>query len=59
MSATPTAGASGYKTASKAVVTGTKPAATAASTLKVDDYVHIRVPREKVAPVDTGRTETV
>ena len=58
-SATPTAGASGYKTASKAVVTGTEPAAPAASTQKDDDYVYIRVPREKVAPVDTGRTETV
>ena len=57
-SATPTAGASRYKTASKAVVTGTEPTATAASTQKDDDYVYIRVPRE-VAPVDTGRTETV
>ena len=56
--ATPTAGASGYKTASNAVVTGTEPAVTAASTQKVDDYVYIRVPREKVAPVDTERTET-
>ena len=58
-SATPTAGASGYKTASKAVVTGTEPAAPAASTQKDDDYVYIRVPREKVAPVDSGCTETV
>ena len=58
-SATPTAGARGYTTASKAVVTGTEPAASAASTQKDDDYVHIRVPRETVAPVDTGRTETV
>ena len=58
-SATPTAGASGYKTASKAVVTGTEPAAPAASTEKDDDYVNIRVPREKLAPVDTGRTEMV
>ena len=58
-SATPTAGASGYKTASKAVVTGTEPAAPAASTEKDDDYVYIRVPREKVTPVDTGCTETV
>ena len=41
-SATPTAGASGYKTASKAVVTGTEPVATAASTQKVDDYVRSR-----------------
>ena len=57
--ATPTAGASGYKTASKAVDTGTEPAAHAASTQKDDDYVYIRVPREKMAPVDTGRTGTV
>ena len=57
-SATPTAGASGYKTASKAVVTGTGPAAPAASTEK-DDYVYIRVPRENVAPGEPGRTETV
>ena len=52
------AGASGYKTAAKAVVTGTEPAAPAASTQK-DDYVYIRVPREKAAPVDTGQTEKV
>ena len=58
-SATPTAGASGCKTASKAVVTGTEPAAPAASTKKVYDYVYIRVPREEVVPVDTERTETV
>ena len=41
------------------MVTGTEPAATAASTQKVDDNVSISVPREKVAPVDTERTETV
>ena len=41
------------------MVTRTEPAATAASTQKFDDYVYIRVPREKVAPVDTERTETV
>ena len=58
-SATPTAGASGHKTTSKAVVTGTEPAAPAASTQKDDDYVYIWMPREKLAPVDTGRTETV
>ena len=58
-SATPTAGASGYKTTSKAVVTGTEPAAPVASTQQDHDYVYVRVPREKVAPVDTGRTETV
>ena len=53
------AGAGGYKTASNAVVTGTEPAAPAASTQTDDDYVYIRVPLVKVAPVDTGRTETV
>ena len=58
-SSTPTAGASAYKTASKAVITGIGPAAPAASTEKDDDYVYIRVPQEKVAPVVTGRTETV
>ena len=58
-SATPTAGTSWYKTASKAVVTGIEPAAPAASTEKDDDYEYIHVPREKVAPVDTGCTETV
>ena len=41
------------------MVSGIEPAAPAASTEKDDDYVYIRVPREKVAPVDTGRTETV
>ena len=58
-SATATAGARGYNTASKAVVTGTGLVAPAASTQKDDDYVFIRVPWEKVARVDTGRTETV
>ena len=53
------AGARGYETASKAVVTGTEPAAPAASTQKDDDYVYTRLPRDKVAPVDTERTETV
>ena len=57
-SATPTAGVSRYKTATKAVVTDTEPAAPAASTQN-DDHVYIRVPREKVAAVDTGLTETV
>ena len=37
----------------------TELAAPAASTQNDDDYVHIRVPREKVAPRDTGLTETV
>ena len=41
------------------MVTGTGLAAPAASTQNDDDYVYIRVPWEKVAPVDTGRTETV
>ena len=58
-SATPTAGASVYKTASKAMDTGSEPAVPAASMQKDDDYVYIRVPWEKVAPVDTGRPETV
>ena len=58
-SATRTVRASGYKTTSKAVDTGTEPAAPAALTKKDDDYVYIRVPWEKVAPVDTGPTETV
>ena len=54
-SATPRA--SGYQTASKAVVTKTEPAATEASTQN-DDYVYIRVPRENMATVDNGLTET-
>ena len=58
-SATPTAGANGYKTASKAVVPETDPAAPAASTQNDNRYAYIRVPREKVAPVDTGITDTV
>ena len=48
-----------YKTASKAMDTGSEPAVPAASMQKDDDYVYIRVPWEKVAPVDTGRPETV
>ena len=58
-SATPTAGATEYKTASKTVVTGTEPDAPAASTQTDDNYVYIRVPQVKVAPVDTGRTDRV
>ena len=58
-SATFTARAREYKTASKSVVTGTEPAAHTASTQKDDNYVYIQVPRKKVAPVKTGRTETV
>ena len=56
-SATPRA--SGYQTASKAVVTKTEPGAPGASTQNDEDYVYIRVPREKMAPVDNGFTETV
>ena len=56
-SATPQA--CGYKTASKAVVTKTEPAAPEASTRNNEDYVYICVPREKMAPVDNGLTETV
>ena len=56
-SATPRA--SGYQTASKAVDTKTEPAAPEASTQNDEDYVYIRVPREKMAPVVNGLTETV
>ena len=51
--------ASAHKTASKAVVTETESAASEASTQNDDDYVYIRVPRERMAPVDYGLTETV
>ena len=51
--------ASGYKIASKVVVTKTEPAAHKASMQNDDDYVYIRVPREKVVPVDSGLTEMV
>ena len=54
-----TARASGYQTASKAVVTKTEPAAPEASTQNDDDYVYVRVPREKMAPIDNGLTDTV
>ena len=56
-SATPRA--SGLQTVSKAVVTKTEAAAPGASTQDDDDYVYIRVPQEKMAPVDNGFTETV
>ena len=56
-SATPRASA--YKTASKGVVTETEPAAPEPSTQNDDIYVYIRVPRERMAPVDNGLTETV
>ena len=52
----PTAGASWYKTASKAVVAETEPAAPAVSTQNDDDYVNISVSREKVARADTWLT---
>ena len=55
--ATPRAG--GYQTASNAVVTRTEPSAPEASTHNDDDHVYIRVPRENMAPVDNGLTETV
>ena len=56
-SATPRSSA--YKTGSKAVVTETEPAAPEASTQDDDDYVYHRVPREKMAPLNNGLTETV
>ena len=56
-SATPRASA--YKTASKAMVTETEPAVPEPSTQNDNDYVYIRVPRERMAPVDQGLTETV
>ena len=51
--------ASAYQTASKAVVTDTEPAAPEPSRQNADDYVYIRMPRERMAPVDYGLTETV
>ena len=47
------------KIAPKAVVSKTEPAAPEASTQNDDDYVYIRVPIDKMAPVDNGFTETV
>ena len=41
------------------MVTETEPVAVEASTQTGDDYVYIRVPREKMAPVDNGITEAV
>ena len=58
-SATLTVGASGYKIASNVVVTGIEPAVPVVSTQEDDDYVYVRVQRQKVTPVDIGRTETV
>ena len=54
-----TARASVYKTVPKAAVTETEPAAPETSRQNDDDYVHIRVPQERIAPVDHGLTETV
>ena len=51
--------ASAYKTVSKVVVTDTEPAAPEPSRRSDDDYVYIRVPRESMAPLDYGLTETV
>ena len=56
-SATPRA--SPYKTASKAVVTETEPAAPEPSRQNDDDYVYIRGPRDRLALVDYGLTEMV
>ena len=51
--------ASAYKTTSKAVVTEAEPAAPEAFRQNDDDYVHFRVPRETIAPVDYVITEMV
>ena len=58
-SASATPRASGYQTPSKSVATKTKLAAPEASKQNDEDYVYIRVPREKMAPADNGLTETV
>ena len=49
--------ASAYKTASYALVTETEPVEQ--SRQNDDDYVYIRLPRERMAPVDYGLIETV
>ena len=41
------------------MATKTEPAAREASAQNDEDYVYIRVPREKMAPVENGLTETV
>ena len=46
-------------TTSKTVATKTEPVAPEASKHIHDDYVYSRAPREKLAPVDSGITETV
>ena len=51
--------ASAYKTASKAAVTETEPAAPEPPRQNDDDYMYVRVPRERMAPVDYGLPETV
>ena len=48
-----------YMTASKSVVTEIERAAPDSSTHNDDDYVYIGVPREEMAPVNNGFTETV
>ena len=57
--ATATPRASAYKTSSKAVVTETETAAPKPCRWNDDDYVYLRVPRERMAPVDYGLTNTV
>ena len=57
--ATATPRASAYKTTSKPVVTETEPAAPEPFRRNDDDYVYIRVPRERMAPVDYRLTDTV
>ena len=57
--ATATPRASAYKTTSKAVVTKTEPAAPEPSRQNDDGYVYIRVPRERMSPVDFGLTAAV
>ena len=50
---------SGYKMASQAVITVTKPDVSKARMQNGDYYVYIRMPREKVAPVVIDLTKTV
>ena len=49
----------GYRTASKARLTKTEPAAPEAPTQNDKDYVYILVVREKMVPMDTRLTDTV
>ena len=57
--ATATPRASAYKSASKAMVTETEPAAPEPSRQNDNDCVYIRVPRERMAQVDYGVIKTV